>query len=90
MPQTVSLGPGHRSKDSAIERMMHPSAFIRYNWINTWHREMVYWLVLVGKYFWVVRMGIPATDAFIMRCEDFPNKELYATKRMVYITEEVP
>ena len=38
----------------------------------------------------VVRRGSPETDAFIMRNEDFPNKELYATKRMVHITEEGP
>ena len=40
--------------------------------------------------FWVVRRGGPAADAFIMRHGDFPNKELYATKRMVHITEEDP
>ena len=46
-------------------------------------------LVLVGKYFRVVRRGSPATDAFIMRHEDLPNKEIYDAKRMVRITEEV-
>ena len=45
-------------------------------------------LVLLGQDFWLVRRGSPATDTFIMRHEDFPNKELYATKRMVHITEE--
>ena len=47
-------------------------------------------MVLVGQYFWVVRRGSPATDPFIKRHEDFPDKELYATKRMVHITEEGP
>ena len=47
-------------------------------------------LVLVGQDFWMVRRGNPATDAFIRRHEDFPNKELYATNRMVHITEEGP
>ena len=37
----------------------------------------------------VVRWGSPATDAFIMMHLDFPNKELYATHRMVHIIEEV-
>ena len=46
--------------------------------------------MLVGQYFGVVRRGIPATDAFIMCHEYSPNKELYATKRMVHITEEGP
>ena len=46
--------------------------------------------MVVGKYFWVVRRGSTVTVAFIMRHKYFPNKELYATKRMVYITEEVP
>ena len=46
--------------------------------------------MLVGKYFRVVRRGIPATDTFIMRHEYLPKKELYATKRMVHITEEGP
>ena len=36
------------------------------------------------------RRGIPAIDAFIMRHEDFPHKEIYVTKRMVHITEEGP
>ena len=45
-------------------------------------------LVLVGKDFWVVRRGGPATDVFIMCHEDLPNKEIYATKRMVHITED--
>ena len=67
---------------------MHPSALIRKNWPNIYHRERVEVLVLVGHNFWVVRRGGPATYAFIMRHEDFPNKELYATKRMVHITEE--
>ena len=44
--------------------------------------------MLVGKNVWVLRREGPATNAFIMRHEDFPNKELYATKRMVHITEE--
>ena len=44
--------------------------------------------MLVGKYFWVVSRGSPATELFIMRHEYFPDKELYATKRMVHITEE--
>ena len=47
-------------------------------------------LALVGKYFWVVRRGSPAAEAFIMRHECFSYKELYSIKRMVYITEEVP
>ena len=46
--------------------------------------------MLVGQYFGVVRRGIPATDAFIMCHEYSPNKELYATKRMVHITENPP
>ena len=41
--------------------------------------------MVVGKYFRVVRRGSPATNAFIMRDEDLPNKELYATKRMIHI-----
>ena len=47
-------------------------------------------MVLVWKYFRVVRRGGLATDALIMCCEGFPNKEIYATKSMVCITEEVP
>ena len=47
-------------------------------------------MVLVGQDFGVVRRGSPATDAFIMRHEDFPNKELYATNSMVHIIEEIP
>ena len=46
--------------------------------------------MLVGNCFGVVRRGSPATDTFIMRHEDFPNKELYATKKMVHIIEEGP
>ena len=48
------------------------------------------WLVVVGQYFRVVRRGSPETNTFIMRHEYFPNKELYAIKRMVHITEEGP
>ena len=47
-------------------------------------------LVLVGQDFRVVRRGGPETDAFIMRNEYFPNKELYATNSMVNIKEEGP
>ena len=46
--------------------------------------------MLLGQYFWVVRRGSPATDVFIIHSEGFSNKKLYATKRMVYITEEGP
>ena len=90
MPRTVHLRPGHGFKASAISRVLHPSDLIRGKWSNTWHRERVAGLVFVGRYLWVVRRGIPATDAFIMRHEYFPNKELYDTKRMVHITEEGP
>ena len=45
-------------------------------------------LVFVEQDVSVVRRGSPATDVFIMRHEDFPNKEIYATKRMVHITKE--
>ena len=38
----------------------------------------------------MVMRGGPATNLFIIRHEDFTKKELYATKRMVYITEESP
>ena len=34
--------------------------------------------------------GSPATDTFIMRHKGLPNKELHATKMMVYTTEEGP
>ena len=47
-------------------------------------------VVVVGQDFGVVRRGSTATDAFIMCHEDSPNKDLYATKRMVHITEEGP
>ena len=46
--------------------------------------------MLIGKYFWVVRRGSAATDVFIMRHEDLPNKKLYATKKIVHIKEELP
>ena len=90
MPLTVRLRSENGAKISAIARMMHPSNLIRYKGPNTWKMERVEVLVLVGKYFRVVRRGSPATNAFIMRDEDLPNKELYATKRMAHITEEVP
>ena len=73
MPRTVHLRPGHGFKASAISRVLHPSDLIRGKWSNTWHRERVAGLVFVGRYLWVVRRGIPATDAFIMRHEDLPN-----------------
>ena len=47
-------------------------------------------LVLVGKYFRVVRRGSIATNAFIVHHEDLPNKKLYSTKSMLHITEEGP
>ena len=90
MPRTVRLRPGHGSKAPAINRIMHPSALIRYRWPKIWQRERVEGMVLVGQNFRVVRRGSLATDTFIMHHEDFPNRELYATKRMVHITEEFP
>ena len=90
MPRTMRLQPGHGVKASTIYRMLHPSALIRYKCSNTWHRYRVEGLVVVGQDFWVVRRGSPATDAFIMRHEYLPNKELYDTNRMVNITEEGP
>ena len=68
--------------------MLHPSYLIMDKWLDTRQRERVEGVVLVGKYFRVVRRGSPVTDSFIMRHEDFPNKELYSTKSMVHITEE--
>ena len=47
-------------------------------------------MVLVGKYFQVARRGSPATNIFIMRNKDIPNKELYDTNKLVNITEEGP
>ena len=44
--------------------------------------------MLVGKYFRVVKGGSPGTDAFSMRHEYIPNKEIYANKKMVHIKEE--
>ena len=70
--------------------MMQPSALIRDKWPNTWNKERVGGMVLVGQDFRVVRRVSPATDTFIMGHEYLPNKELYATKRMVHITEEGP
>ena len=46
--------------------------------------------MLEGKYFCVVWRGSPATGAFIMRHEYFPNKRFYATKMMIHIIEEGP
>ena len=68
--------------------MLHASALITDKWPNTCQRERVEGLLIVGNNFRLVRRGSPATDVFIMRHEDFPNKELYATKRMVNIKEE--
>ena len=90
MPQTVCLQPGHGANASEISRMLHPSSLIRYKWMKTWQREGVKEMLLVKKYFWVVRRGSPATDAFIMCHEYFPNKVLYAIKMMVHIKEEGP
>ena len=47
-------------------------------------------MVLVGQDFRVGRRGSPETNSFIMCHEYLQNKELYATKRMVHITEEGP
>ena len=40
--------------------------------------------------FWVLRKGSPATYKFTMNHENSSKMELYATKRMVHITEEGP
>ena len=90
MPQTLRIQPGQEAKASSIYQMLHSSTLIRDKWTNTCQRERVEGLMLVGKDFWVVRRESPATDAFIMRHEYFPKKELYDTKRMVHITEEGP
>ena len=45
-------------------------------------------MVILVQYFWVLRRGSPETDAFILRHEDFPDMELYATKRILHIKEE--
>ena len=90
MPKTVRLWPGNWAKASAISWMLRPSTLIRDKYPNTWLRERVEVLVVVRQYFRVVRRGSPTTDAFIMRHEDFPNKELYAINRIVHITEEGP
>ena len=66
--------------------MMHPYYLIREKWRNKWQMDRVEGLVLVGQYFRLMRREIPENNAFIMRHEDFPPKELYATNRMVYIT----
>ena len=66
--------------------MMHPYNIIRDKWPNTWQRERVEGLVLVGQDFRAMKRGSPATTAFIMRHEDFPYKELYSTKRILHIT----
>ena len=86
MPRTVRLRTGHGAKASEISRMLHPSSLIRYKCKNTRQRERVEGLVVSGQDFWVVRRGIPATDAFIMRHEDLPKKGIYYTKMMVHIT----
>ena len=86
MPRAVRLRPGHRAKSSEIAHMMHPTSIIKYNWPNKWQRDRVEVLVVVGQDFRVVRRGSPATNAFIMRHEYLPNKELYDTNRMVHIT----
>ena len=86
----MRLRPVHVSKASAIAHMLHPSALISYKCPNTCQRERVVRLVLVGKYFQMVRRGSPATAIFIMHHEDLPNKEIYATKRMVHNTKEGP
>ena len=90
MPQTMRLRSGYGAKASEIDHMLHPSSLIREKWTNTWQRERVTGVVLVGKYFRVVRRGSPATNAFIMCHEDFLNKKIYATKRMLHTIEEVP
>ena len=89
MSQTVRLRPDHGGKASTITRMLHPSFFITENRTETWKRDRVEGLVLVEQDIWVVRRGSPVTNTFIMRHENFPNKELYDTKRMVHLTEEV-
>ena len=88
MPKTARLRPEHGAKAAAIAWMLQPSTLIREKWPATRQRERLEGLVLVGRNFWVVRRGSPATNAFIMHNGDLPNKELYATKRMVNIKEE--
>ena len=90
MPQTVRLQTWHGDKFSKFSWMLHPYTLIRNKWTNTWQRERVEGLLVVGQYFRVMRRGSPATNAFTMRYEDLPNKEIYATERMVLITEEGP
>ena len=68
--------------------MLHPYALIKEKWLKICLMERVEGMVLVGKDFRVVRRGIPANDVITMRHEYFPNKELYATNRMVHITRE--
>ena len=86
MPRTVRLRPGHGAKilsnlpDAAPLRSHHVHV------ANIWQRDKVEGLVVLGQAFWLVRRESPATDSFIMCHEDFPNKALYDTKRVVHIT----
>ena len=81
----MRLQPNHGDKSSENAQMLHPYALIREKGPNTFQRERVEGIVLVGKYFRVVRRGSPAIEAFITRHENLPNKELYSTKRMVLL-----
>ena len=72
-------------KPKQFDHMLHPYSLIREKWTKTWQMERVEGMVLVGKYFRLARRESPVTNAFIMRHEDLPNKEIYATKRMVHI-----
>ena len=70
--------------------MIHLSALIRDKWPNRWQKERVEGLALMRNEHRVMRRGSPATDVYIMMHPDFLNKELYATQRMVRLTEEGP
>ena len=72
-------------KPKQFDHMLHPYYLIRDKWKNKWQRERSEGMVPLGKYFREVRRESPVTNAFIMRHGDLPNKEIYATKRMVHI-----
>ena len=87
MPHVARLCHGSGEKVSAISSIVHLSSLISYKCTNACNKVRLEGLVLVRHDNRVVRRVRTATYTFIMTHPDPPNKEIYATQRLVQIVE---
>ena len=88
LPKSPKLRTGVGAVASVMSKFVHPSRSIRHKYPHRTNNHKLEGFILVEVDAKVVRRGADEILAFVFTHFDFPDKQFYAAKRYIHVTQE--